>query len=146
MARTISSSIAGPVVPSDNPVAITSMGAVTSTGSSDAIDGGNGINWTITNAGIVTTASGNGVSLASSGGIWQCRQDLRQRRHRSPQRRQRNELEWRHLGRRRPWRRNPASTCMITGVAYGVGFGRGGMVTNTSSIMGGVASLLRAVR
>jgi hypothetical protein len=41
MARTISSSIAGPAfsAPSDNPVAITSTGAVTSTGSSDAIDG-----------------------------------------------------------------------------------------------------------
>ena len=69
MSRTISSSTTGPVVlgTADTPLYITSTGTVTSTGSADGIDGGAGTTWTITNAGVVSAASGNGVSLASSG-------------------------------------------------------------------------------
>ena len=69
MSRTISSSTTGPVVlgTADNPLYITSTGTVTSAGSADGIDGGAGTTWTITNAGVVSAVSGNGVSLASSG-------------------------------------------------------------------------------
>ena len=71
MSRTISSSTTGPVVlgTADTPLYITSTGTVTSTGSADGIDGGAGTTWTITNAGVVSAISGNGVSLASSGTI-----------------------------------------------------------------------------
>ncbi len=69
MATTISSSTTGPVVlgTADNPLYITSTGTVTSTGTADGIDGGTGTTWTISNAGVVSAVSGNGVSLASSG-------------------------------------------------------------------------------
>ena len=69
MARTISGSTTGPVIlgKADNPLDITSTGRVTSTGTADGIDGGAGTTWTITNAGVVSAASGNGVSLAGSG-------------------------------------------------------------------------------
>src|ERR1700732_2881547 len=69
MSTTISSSTIGPVVlgTADNPLTITSTGAVTSTGTADGIDGGHGTNWTISNAGGVSTSGGNGVLLAGSG-------------------------------------------------------------------------------
>ncbi len=69
MSTTISSSTTGPVVlgTADNPLYITSTGAVTSTGSADGIDGATGTTWTITNAGVVSASAGNGVSLVGSG-------------------------------------------------------------------------------
>ena len=69
MSRTISSSTTGPVVLglTDNPLYITSTGTVTSTGSADGIDGGVSIlPWTITNAGVVSASSGNGVSAITA--------------------------------------------------------------------------------
>src|SRR5579864_5739630 len=69
MPRTISSNTTGPVIlgTADNPLYITGTGTVTSTGSVDGVDGAAGTNWTISNAGVVSTAStGIGVSLASS--------------------------------------------------------------------------------
>ncbi|MBV8447004.1 MAG: hypothetical protein JO124_03330, partial [Hyphomicrobiales bacterium] len=70
MSRTISSSTTGPVVlnaVTDNPLTITSTGTVTSSGSSDGIDGGsNAATWTISNAGKVSASGGAGISLASS--------------------------------------------------------------------------------
>src|SRR5580693_6167870 len=69
MSRTISNSTTGPVVlgTADNPLYITSTGTVTSTGSADGVDGGAGTTWTISNAGVVSASSGNGVLLAGSG-------------------------------------------------------------------------------
>jgi hypothetical protein len=69
MARTISTSTSGPVVltGASNPLTITSTGTVTSTGTNDGVDGGAGVTWTITNAGLVTASTGNGISLAGTG-------------------------------------------------------------------------------
>jgi hypothetical protein len=71
MSRTISS-VSGPVVlvATDNPLTITSSGSVQSTASgTDAIDGGAGTSWVITNSGIVSAELGDGVSLAGAGSI-----------------------------------------------------------------------------
>jgi hypothetical protein len=67
MSRTISGVVAGPVVlqATDNPLTITSTGDVQST--ADAIDGGAGTSWAITNSGKVSSSSGYGVSLAGAG-------------------------------------------------------------------------------
>jgi hypothetical protein len=60
MARTISTSVAGPVVltSTDTPLTITSTGSVASTGTADGIDGGSGTTWTIANYGTVSAAGG----------------------------------------------------------------------------------------
>ncbi|MBV9517661.1 MAG: hypothetical protein JO068_06030, partial [Hyphomicrobiales bacterium] len=70
MSRTINGSITGPVVlgAADNPLTITSAGTVTSSSSSDGVDGGsNGATWTIGNAGQISASGGAGISLATSG-------------------------------------------------------------------------------
>lgn len=70
MSRTISSNTTGPVVlgTADNPLYVTSNGTVTSSGSSDGVDGGSSVTtWTISNAGKIAASRGDGVSLASSG-------------------------------------------------------------------------------
>jgi len=70
MARTISTFTLGPVTLStaDDPLTITSTGTVMSTGSGfDGIDGGTGTTWTISNAGVVSSSGGYGISLASAG-------------------------------------------------------------------------------
>jgi hypothetical protein len=73
MSKTITTSVTGPVVlvpATDNPLYITNTGTVTSTGTSDGVDGGAGSNWTVSNAGVVSAAStGIGVSLATNSTI-----------------------------------------------------------------------------
>ncbi|MBV8792392.1 MAG: hypothetical protein JO237_10100, partial [Pseudolabrys sp.] len=53
---TITTSVAGPVTlnPALNPLYITNTGTVTSTGTSDGIDGAAGTTWTILSQGLVT--------------------------------------------------------------------------------------------
>ena len=69
--KTISTSIAGPVIlgAADNPLTVTSTGAVTLTAAgADAIDGPAIASvWTVSNAGVISSALGTGLSLASSG-------------------------------------------------------------------------------
>jgi hypothetical protein len=70
--RTISSGISGPVTlanpPADNPLLITSTGAVNATGAGvDGIDGTTIATWNITNDGTVSAAGGRGISLAGAG-------------------------------------------------------------------------------
>jgi hypothetical protein len=70
VSKTITSSTPGPILlsASDNPLVITGHGRVTASRSgADGIDAPAGATWTIRNAGIVTAASGFGMSLASSG-------------------------------------------------------------------------------
>ncbi|SEE85431.1 hypothetical protein SAMN05444161_7459 [Rhizobiales bacterium GAS191] len=155
MSKTISSSTTGPVVlgTADNPLYITSTGTVTSTGSADGIDGGTGTTWTISNAGVVSaSSSGNGVSLASSGIVGNTGSISG------------NDALVLHAGGSVTndvggsisglgalgsglgsgagvYITGAAGTVTnhstISGQAYGVGFGAGGLVTNTSAITGG---------
>ena len=72
MSRTISNAVPGPVVlvATDNPLTITgSVISTTGTAQSpvDAIDGGAGTSWAITNSGVVSSSFGYGVSLAGAG-------------------------------------------------------------------------------
>lgn len=74
MARTISSSISGPVnlvnPAQDKPLVITRKGAVISSGTGvDGIDGTAAAVWTITNSGTVLSAGGFGISLAGAGTV-----------------------------------------------------------------------------
>src|SRR6185437_16160115 len=69
---TISNSVTGPFVLSaaSNPLFVTPTGAVTATGAANAINGGSGGPWTITNAGtLAAAATGYGVSLAADGTV-----------------------------------------------------------------------------
>ncbi|SHM81545.1 beta strand repeat-containing protein [Bradyrhizobium lablabi] len=154
MSKTISSSTTGPVVlgTADNPLYITSTGTVTSTGSADGIDGGAGTTWTISNAGVVSASSGNGVSLASSGivgntGSISGNDALVLRAGGSVT----NDVGGSISGLGAlgaglgfgagVYITGAAGTVTnrstISGAAYGVGLGAGGLVTNTSSITGG---------
>ena len=154
MSRTISSSTTGPVVlgTADTPLYITSTGTVTSTGSADGIDGGAGTTWTITNAGVVSAASGNGVSLASSGivgntGSISGKDALVLRAGGSVTNNAGGSISG--LGALGAGLGSGAGVYItgaagtvtnnstISGVAYGVGLGHGGLVTNTSAITGG---------
>jgi hypothetical protein len=154
MSRTISSSTTGPVVlgTADNPLSITSTGTVTSTGSADGIDGGTGTTWTITNAGVVSASTGNGVSLASSGivgntGSISGKDALVLRAGGSVTNDVGGSISG--LGALGAGLGSGAGVYItgaagtvtnrstISGAAYGVGLGRGGLVTNTSSITGG---------
>ena len=154
MSTTISSSTTGPVVlgTADNPLYITSTGTVTSTGSADGIDGGAGTTWTITNAGVVSAVSGNGVSLASSGivgntGSISGKDALVLRAGGSVTNNVGGSISG--LGALGAGLGSGAGVYItgaagtvtnnstISGVAYGVGLGHGGLVTNTSSITGG---------
>jgi hypothetical protein len=72
--RTISSSISGPVdlmnPPADNPLLITSTGAVNAKGAGvDGIDGTNITPWNITNDGTVSSLGGHGILLAGAGTV-----------------------------------------------------------------------------
>ena len=72
MARSISTSIAGPVIllGADNPLTITSTGEVIASGpAADGIDGAAGTTWTIHNAGTVSSSTRYGISLAGAGAI-----------------------------------------------------------------------------
>jgi hypothetical protein len=154
MARTISSSTIGPVVlgTADNPLYITSTGRVTSTGTADGIDGGAGTTWTIANAGVVSAVSGNGVSLASSGivgntGSISGKDALVLHAGGSVTNDVGGSISG--LGALGAGLGSGAGVyitgaagtvtnhSMISGVAYGVGLGHGGLVTNTGSITGG---------
>ena len=154
MSRTISSSTTGPVVlgTADNPLYITSTGRVTSTGSADGIDGGAGSTWTITNAGVVSAASGNGVSLASSGvvgntGSISGKDALVLHAGGSVTNNVGGSISG--LGALGAGLGSGAGVYItgaagtvtnnstISGVAYGVGLGHGGLVTNTRAITGG---------
>jgi Tryptophan-rich Synechocystis species C-terminal domain len=154
MATTISSSTTGPVVlgTADNPLYITSTGTVTSTGSADGIDGGTGTTWTITNAGVVSAITGNGVSLASSGivgntGSISGNDALVLKAGGSVTNNVGGSISG--LGALGAGLGSGAGVYItgaagtvtnnstISGVAYGVGLGHGGLVTNTSSITGG---------
>ena len=154
MSRTISSSTTGPVVlgTASNPLYITSTGTVTSTGSADGIDGGAGTTWTISNAGVVSASSGNGVSLASSGivgntGSISGKDALVLRAGGSVTNNVGGSISG--LGALGAGLGSGAGVYItgaagtvtnhstISGVAYGVGLGHGGLVTNTSSITGG---------
>ena len=154
MSRTISTSTTGPVVlgTADNPLYITSTGRVTSTGSADGIDGGAGTSWTITNAGVVSAVSGNGVSLASSGivgntGAISGKDALVLHAGGSVTNNVGGSISG--LGALGAGLGSGAGVYItgaagtvtnnstISGVAYGVGLGHGGLVTNTSSIKGG---------
>jgi FG-GAP-like repeat/FG-GAP repeat len=68
---TISSSVTGSVnlnASTDNPLTITSTGSVTTTGSGvDAIYGGTAAAWTISNAGVVSSAGGDGIVFELGG-------------------------------------------------------------------------------
>ena len=71
MATTISSAT-GPLTltTADNPLFITSTGAVTTTGSgTNAIYGGTAATWTITNAGVVSSSAGDGIVLEDGGSV-----------------------------------------------------------------------------
>ena len=71
MATTISSAT-GPLTltTADNPLYITSTGAVTTTGSgTNAIYGGTAATWTITNAGAVSSSAGDGIVLEDGGSV-----------------------------------------------------------------------------
>src|SRR6202166_4388249 len=154
MAKTISSSTTGPVVlgTADNPLTITSTGTVTSTGTADGVDGGTGTTWTITNAGVVSASSGNGVSLASSGivsnsGSISGKDALVLQAGGSVTNNVGGSISG--LGALGAGLGSGAGVFItgaagtvknnstISGAAYGVGLGAGGLVTNTSSIMGG---------
>jgi hypothetical protein len=154
MATTISSSTTGPVVlgTADNPLYITSTGTVTSTGSADGIDGGAGTTWTITNAGVVSASSGDGVSLASGGivgntGSISGKDALVFHAGGSVTNNVGGSISG--LGALGAGLGSGAGVYVtgaagtvtnhstISGVAYGVGLGAGGLVTNTSSITGG---------
>jgi hypothetical protein len=154
MSRTISSGTTGPVVlgTADNPLYITSTGTVTSTGSADGIDGATGTTWTITNAGVVSASGGNGVSLASSGivsntGSISGKDALVLRAGGSVANNLGASISG--LGALGVGLGSGAGVYItgaagtvanhstISGVAYGVGLGAGGLVTNTSSITGG---------
>jgi hypothetical protein len=154
MSRTISSSTTGPVVlrTTDNPLSITSTGKVTSTGSADGIDGGTGTTWTITNAGVVSAAAGNGVSLASRGivsntGSISGKDALVLHAGGTVTNNVGGSISGKGalgagLGSGTGvYITGAAGTVTnhstISGAAYGVGFGAGGLVTNTSSIKGG---------
>src|SRR6266446_1376267 len=70
MARTISNAISGTLVlaTADNPLTITGSGSVTATASgADAIDGGSGTSWSITNSGGIASSLGYGVYLNGTG-------------------------------------------------------------------------------
>ena len=70
MARTISSAINGTLalVTADNPLTIANSGSVTATASgADAIDGGSGTSWSITNNGGIASSLGYGVFLNGTG-------------------------------------------------------------------------------
>jgi hypothetical protein len=70
MARTISTAINGKLVlaTTDNPLTITGSGSVTATASgTDAIDGGSGTSWSITNNGAIASSLGYGVNLSGTG-------------------------------------------------------------------------------
>jgi hypothetical protein len=70
MARTIKTSIAGPLIlsPSDEPLTITATGAIASTAAgADEIDGAAGTEWIITNHGTVSSAGADGISLGGDG-------------------------------------------------------------------------------
>ena len=154
MSTTISSSTTGPVVlgTADNPLYITSTGTVTSTGSADGIDGEAGTAWTITNAGVVSAVSGNGVSLASSGIVGNTGSNsgndaLVLRGGGSVTNDAGGSISG--LGVLGAGLGSGAGVFItgaagtvtnhstISGVAYGVALGAGGLVTNTSSIIGG---------
>ena len=70
--QTISSAVTGPLTltTTNNPLAITSTGSVKTTASgADAIDGGTGTSWSITNAGTVSSSQRFGISLHSSSSV-----------------------------------------------------------------------------
>lgn len=72
VAKTITSSTPGPILlsASDNPVIVTGHGRIIASGSgTDGIDAPADATWTIRNGGIVTSGSGFGMSLASSGTV-----------------------------------------------------------------------------
>jgi hypothetical protein len=71
MATTISSAT-GPLTltTADNPLVITSTGAVTTTSSgANAIYGGTAAAWTITNSGVVSSSAGDGIVLEDGGSV-----------------------------------------------------------------------------
>jgi hypothetical protein len=154
MSRTISSSTSGPVVlaTTDNPLYITSTGTVTSTGAADGIDGGSSTTWTITNAGVVSASSGNGVSLAgaaavSNTGSISGNDAVVLGAGGSVTNNVGGSISG--LGALGAGLGSGAGVFIhgaagtvtnrstISGVAYGVGLGTGGLVTNTSVIKGG---------
>ena len=73
MTRKISTAIAGPVslsLASDNPLIITNLGTITSTGAnSDGVDGTAARAWAITNRGMVSSDAGWGINLAGAGSL-----------------------------------------------------------------------------
>ena len=159
MSRTISSNTTGPVVlgTADNPLYVTSNGTVTSSGSSDGVDGGSSVTtWTINNAGKIAASGGNGVSLASSGTVSNTGSI--------------SGVDAVVLGNGGSVTNNAGTIsslgtlgggsgsgtgvditgavgtvtnhAAISGVAYGISLGKGGLVTNTSSITGGEDSVI----
>jgi hypothetical protein len=137
MSRTISSVVAGPVVldPTDNPLTITSTGGVLST-TTDAIDGGPGTSWAITNSGIVSSSSGYGMLLAGAGS---------------------SVTNYGSISGTGPTSFNNISGVAITGASgtvtnrgtisvsgggYGVHLADGGAVTNSGSVTGGEDGVL----
>jgi hypothetical protein len=73
MSRTISTLLSGTLTlaPTDNPLTITFSGGVAATApGADAIDGGAGVNWSITNSyGAISSATGYGVFLLGQAAI-----------------------------------------------------------------------------
>ena len=58
------------LAPSDNPLTVTATGGVAATAAgADAIDGGSGVDWSITNSGTVSSTLGYGVNLAGLGDV-----------------------------------------------------------------------------
>ena len=163
MSTTISSSVTGPVVlvpATDNPLYITGTGTVTSTGTADGIDGGAGTTWTISNAGVVSAAvTGNGVSLAGSGivgntGSISGNDALLLSAGGNVTNNAGGSISG--LGALGAGMGSGAGVYIagaagtvtnhstISGVAYGVGLGAGGLVTNTAAITGGEDGVIAA--
>ena len=143
MSRTISNAVPGPVVlvATDNPLTITSSGSVISTTGTaqspvDAIDGGAGTSWAITNSGIVSSSFGYGVSLAgagssvtNSGSISGTGQDSF------------NNISGVSITGASGTVTN-GGTIAVSGGGYGVHLAGGGAVTNSGSVTGGEDGVL----
>ncbi|MBV9248099.1 MAG: hypothetical protein JO227_02475, partial [Acetobacteraceae bacterium] len=149
---TISSSVSGPITLSStlNPLTISSTGTITSSGSSDAIDGASGAVWNVTNNGTLKASTGYGVSLSGAGmisstGLITGKDGLVLRGVGSV-------VNSGSIGASGSWGGGSSTGAgvfmtgaagtvsnsgTITGPSYGVALDAGGLVTNTSSITGG---------
>jgi hypothetical protein len=155
VSKTINSSTAGPILlgASDNPLIITDHGSVAASGAgADGVDAPAGATWAIRNAGTVTSTSGFGMSLASSGTVTNAGSisgidGLVLRAGGTVVNQSRGSIKGNGAGGTgfgsgsgvyitgAPG--EVTNRGLITGVGYGVALGAGGIVTNHGSILGG---------